>query len=172
PATDPEKMILACRETSTALLLSEFDESIAELASKHGALLLINVTGVDRDAIANDLIRMAMWPAVAIAVVMEDQSLPADIGKRAPNLILARHCKQLDGSKQPDWVQMLLLSDKCFIESGPPDRPLDLPSMAIESIPAATDFQQARNRCDVLQGKLAPHVDLAGYIVTCDNMDS
>ena len=167
--TDWEQAVAECRETCAALVVAAVDDRLGELASRRGVMLLTSVAGIDTGSVQQALRQLARWPAVAIAIVRCDVALPADLGRCAPNLLLA--C-QIDGAARttvPDWASVVVCEAKQLVNGALCASARRLPMMAVGRVARVESVAKGRRQCDGLQSELAPVVDLAGYIVSCQD---
>jgi len=157
------------RETVTAAVVAWPSDTLCQLASRRGMLLVADmraalVSVTSRHA-AERVRAIAQWPAVIVAIV-DAESLPLiELSGSVRNLLLGQYLFQGDSPAVSDQAQVV------FAEVGEPGefatrfKNCDPPVLAVRRLPEAVKIEQARAACDALQGDLAPHGDFAGYVV-------
>jgi hypothetical protein len=159
PSVDLE----AIHASETALVVKSPRDSLLDRASRLGVLLIVEVDHHDADELA----RLARWPAVAIVV------LPAECEFVAQGNLLfaARVWMPAKDYRLPSWAQLAVLCVEPKEELAHHLALLDVPVIADQG--GTSHYQSvtvARAQCDLLQRELAGRTefagrDFAGYIV-------
>ena len=151
------------REASAAMIVGSPGEALCEQASLAGVLLVAELQGMV-ESITAELVRLARWPAVGIAIIDAMAPLAADIRRRVPNLILSTR-QSGDDAHVDEWAHLYFCDatelpgiQKLLVNS-------NKPIVAERLLPAATTLTAARAQCDRLQAELAEVSDFAGYVV-------
>ena len=153
-----------CREQSLALIVDRIEESLLEQASQLGTWVIAIVQG-DQTAICQQLVELARWPAVCMAVVDGTPSDSDALKSAAPNLILGQWIRQQDDLPSADWSQFIF-SD--FTTAEDFSRCLEgcsLPVVAVRSGNAMDSPSEALQACQDLEKDLAETEELAGYVI-------
>lgn len=137
-------------------------DEVCQQATLRGLGIAARVAKTTAD-VAQELRRLAQWPAVMIAVLPADTPLAA-LTSPPPGLVLA----QLAGADQPwalrPWAQGLIAGVESPAELGALAAQVACPVIALRRS-AAKPVDAARADCDRLQAALASVGDFAGYLV-------
>ncbi len=150
-----------CRETWTAILVSDPDERLCEFASRNGMLLIANVT---KDFTV-ELRRLSQWPAVAMAILNGEVSLPANVQEIARNLLLAQQFEVNQPLRLAEWAQIAVIEVAEAQAFAGKIKKCDLPIIAYRPQFELATVELSRAECDKLQRDLASWGDFAGYLV-------
>jgi hypothetical protein len=154
----------AWHETSAAYVAEQAGhEQLAE-ASQFGAIVVVRVDGVD-EHIAPALRRLALHPAVALAVI--ENQLPGNFQHAAiaPNLLLAQRLENGATFTPQPWAHAIWADADDTRALKTLLRAIDRPIIAVRRLTSPLPLDQARAACDLLQRDLAPIGQFAGYIV-------
>ncbi|HQU42328.1 MAG: hypothetical protein B7Z73_08345 [Planctomycetia bacterium 21-64-5] len=160
----PERPISQWRAADLAMWLEEPADETCRQASQLGVVLIADLT--ERPAqVADELRRLARWPAVAVAVLASGQPLEADVRNTARNLLLAeRRGPEADFAPSP-WADVVICegasADAIAAQAGK----INLPVVARRAAGWRDDPADVRRECDRLQRDLAGQGDFAGYVV-------
>ena len=161
-----EKLLQLARKCETALLVRNPDATVCELASRLGVPLIADLR--DDTQPWQDLCPKFDWyPAVMLVLLSAEQLTEGADDPRLPlHSPVAACISRKSGAEGCSVIQASALA----VELSPGERPpawlakVDVPVIAISNGPEC-DIEEARSHCDRLQAALAPHFDLAGYIV-------
>ena len=154
------------RQTWTALVVANPSPQLCQFASRRGILLVcdLRATAAKDGASGIKLIQqLVQSPAVAIAILPNDQSVPPNRNDFR-NLLLAQFISATDSTVIAPWADLL------FVEVGDPGRFAqqiatgNLPIIAVRRATDSSSPERSRGACDQLQSDLAPFGDFAGYI--------
>ena len=156
------------REAGAAMLLPHPDETLCDRASRTGVLLVAELSG-DRGHILSELRRLGRWPAVGLAVLDANRPDLEDVGRVAPNLLLA---ERFTGSEKvlPDhWTHLAVVEVEVGQNAAEQLRRriggLTLPAIVLRPAGYGESIGHARTLCDHLQRDFASLGDFAGYVV-------
>ena len=160
----PGQELAAWRAADLAMLVDDASEELCREASRLGVILVAEI-GEGRDDIADELRRLARWPAVAMAVVPAGQSFDADVRGRVPNLLLAERFPADQPPTTSPWAD-LVICEHADADAIAAQMPLiGRPVIAQRPAGWRDDLAEARRACDHLQRDLAARGDFAGYII-------
>ena len=155
-----EQSLQAARQHETTLLVRNPEDRVCELAGQWGVPVIADLR--EETQLQDICLKLDWYPAVLLILLTPDQL--AEV--RPP-----QHClvaASITGNDPEDCKPNR--SDVIAVELPPGKRPhswlagSDKPVIAISCDPDS-DIPEARSHCDRLQAELAPHFDLAGYIV-------
>jgi hypothetical protein len=154
------------RESWTALIVRSPGDDLCDFASRRGILLVADQTQVDLDSskLVPELLRLASWPAVGIAVMASGANLPAETHGIAANLPLAQQVAGRELMNLKSWARLAFAELSDPAEFARKTANCKLPIVAVRRA-ALDSLEQSRFVCDALQRDLAPYGDFAGYIV-------
>ncbi len=121
--------------------------------------------GGDAEQIVSRLRQLALYPAVAVAVM--DGSLPNDFRPAAiaPNVLLAQSVEEGEEFIAQPWAQSIWANANDARALEALLRATYRPIVAVRSLTLPLPLDQARAECDRLQRDLAGVGQFAGYIV-------
>jgi hypothetical protein len=154
------------RESWTAFVVRSPDDRLCDFASRRGILLVADETEFDLGSskLVPELRRLARWPAVGVALIAGDASVPAEIHGIAASLPLAQQIALGEPMICQPWARL------AFAEVGDPAEftqqtaDCTVPVVAVRR-GVQGSIEQCRLGCDELQRDLAGHGDFAGYVV-------
>jgi hypothetical protein len=149
---------------AVACVTESTDHERLSEASQWGALTAVVVVGNAAD-IAARLRQLALYPAVAIAIVqgrLPPDSNPTSI---APNLLFAQPFSFQEEFAVQAWANLLYAETDNFNAMKSLAAATDLPLLAVRRLASPAPLDSARAACDTLQRDLAPLGQFAGYIV-------
>lgn len=159
--SDDVDLLLA---TNASIVSFSPSQKLCEIASRRGVVVAALLPGSE-SSIRKELLRLSLWPAVAVAIIDRDVSPTADLKSAAPNIELA----QLRRAGQPgavaSWATVAACLANDTAELGELCRDEKRPVLAIQSMDPKMRMSDRRAACDLLQRDLAPFGDFAGYIV-------
>jgi hypothetical protein len=147
------------------MCVDHVDDELAEAASVRGVLIAERLGAADRHAVIQRLTHLARWPAVAIVAITARDELPADIGRCAPNLLLAWRPTGASDEAAPQWARACWVPENWISQGTFPPR-VGLPVLVERTGKRFDSIPDARAECDRLQRDLAPFGDFAGYIIS------
>jgi hypothetical protein len=157
------------REAAAAIVADRPDETLCREASLEGVLVVARVNGDQRGNFAEELRRLAQWPAVGVVWLTDPGSWLVSPGNLAPKElapnVLAAVSRDASVAAAPEWA------DITVFDARPTARALVVPSgdekpkIAVRRIGHRTTLAAARAACDDLQRDLAVAGDCAGYLV-------
>lgn len=149
------------RRERMAMLVPEPTDELCEAASREGVMLLAQVTERDSETVANELFRLARWPAVALAILPAEAQSPFDeTGWKPKNMLLAQLARS--GGAPPGGADAIAI-DVATLRDVKPVR--SRPLIAMRRARQGLAMVDARRQCDTLQCELASTGDFAGYVV-------
>jgi hypothetical protein len=164
----PRAELADWREAGAAMVLPHPDETLCERASRTGILLVAELSG-DRDHILGELRRLGRWPAVGAAVLDGNWTDLDDIGRVAPNLLLAERFSGSAEVRPAPWAHLAVVEVEAGQNAAEHLRRrvggLTLPAIVLRPAGVSESIGDARTLCDHLQRDLAALGDFAGYIV-------
>lgn len=152
-----------CRETWTALVVSNPENGVCESASRDGVLLLADLS--ETSSIAKEICRLSKWPAVAAAIVDGNAGLSAEARNAARNLVLAQAVATSKPMQLAEWAQVIVVEVAEPAELAEKIAGCSLPIVAYRPELRPLEVAMARAACDRLQRDLAQIGDFAGYLV-------
>jgi hypothetical protein len=159
----PNRPVADWRVADLAMLVDNPGDDLCREASRFGAVLVADMA--ESTKLADDLRRLARWPAAAIAVVDASQALEAGPRAAARNLLFAeRRGTDLGHSPSP-WADLVMCEDASTEVVAARTFGLTLPIIAQRAAGWCDELADARRHCDLLQRDLAGHGDVAGYLV-------
>ncbi len=132
-------------EHSLVMILEQPDSSLLKEASELGTWVAAVLSG-DEDAICEQLVQMAAWPAVCMAIIRSPIETPERLRQVAPNLILGQWLQDPGDLPSTHWSQLL------FCEANTPEtfsaytEGCSLPLIAVRSgndMSSAADVSEA-----------------------------
>lgn len=159
----PERPLPDWRAADLAMLIENPSDEMCREASGLGAVLIADLTAV-LDDLVGTLRRLACWPAVAVALLDNSQSLPTNVRDAAKNLLLAEHHGPGADSTLSPWADLV------FCEGNVDDIVSRTAGFSVPVVVQRPEgwcdmLADARRHCDRLQRDVAGHGDFAGYIV-------
>jgi len=157
----------AWREAELAMMVpaKRLTEEALRAAGEWGVLIvadLADLADTPSDALA-EVRRLARWPAVGIAI-LPGEGLP-DGCQKPRNILLGQRISQAESdAAAATWTDMLFVDAEMRVLPGSRKLP-ERPTAAIREERTITSPAQGRRACERLQHDLAPHTDLAGYVV-------
>jgi len=166
-ATDEE--LTLCREIGATLHVDRPDDRLCDAASRIGVFLVAKVSG-DEPEIRRELLRLARYAAVAIAVVESDRPLSHDLAQVCPNIVLAfpTRGEVLSSWHVPDWAKLMVVEDCDADRITARATACTQPVIACRPSTIAggeATVESLRVECDVLQRDLAGRCEPVGYWV-------
>jgi hypothetical protein len=152
-----------CRETWTAVVVSNPDDELCELAGRNGVLLLADLS--ETSSIAEEICRLSKWPAVAVAIVDGKASLSTEARNAARNLVLAQAVSASEPIRLAEWAQVVVVEVAEPPVLAKKIAGCSLPIVAYRPELRPMETASARAACDRLQRDLARFGDFAGYVV-------
>ncbi len=150
----------AWREAGAVMLVTDPDKSLLEAASRVGVLLCVQLSPQHNTHERRR--QIAQYPAAA-CLLMSAGTVHDWSKSQTPNLLAGQ---LLSADEEPaDWSDFIVLpvdEPRRFAEQA---RALDRPVIASRQLASPQEIHRARAACDDLQRTLAPHIDLAGYVV-------
>jgi hypothetical protein len=150
-------------ETPLSAVVTDPSDRLCEAASRLGVLLVARVSS-DRP-IAEELRRLARWPAVGIAILASPAG-GVELREHARNLLLAQTLSA-DAPAQPAaWAQLVFCQVEEPASYARQVADWKLPVVATRGAHTWSTLAEARAGCDRLQRDLATAgVQMAGYVV-------
>ena len=160
----PEAPLADWREADLAMYVEKPSDELCAEASRYGVVLIAETWG-DAASLAEQVRRLARWPAVCIAVLRTEETLARSIRRRAPNLLLAAYFGVGSIVSVPAWADVVVCEDPSADEIGVRTRGITPPVLALRPVGWRDQLSDARRECDRLQRDLAGRGDFAGYLV-------
>lgn len=150
--------LLQWRNTVSAMLVTDPDETLCEKASRLGVAIVAHVTATDN--LEDRVRKIAAHPSTTV-VWLGQGCADHDWRQLAPNVLIARSYPLAGDDESYDVLVCEITHQR------PPQLPTDVskPILALRPLPQRTALAAARAACDTLQRDLAPQFDLAGYLV-------
>jgi hypothetical protein len=154
----------AWHEASAVYVVTEADDHQLGDASQWGAMAVVEVRGTGDEMIVG-LRRLALHPAVAVAVIHGDWPPGPKPAVVAPNVLLAQPIDSGGKATVQSWASLL------WVDASNPrslERLLascEIPIVAVRRLGSPLPLERARAACDQLQSDLATIGQFAGYVV-------
>jgi hypothetical protein len=144
-------------QESLAIQVESPSEAFCDRASTVGVLILAQIAEGAADTAA-EVRRLSAWPAVGIVLVPQESRAETIHG---PNLLFGakQPPRGLDRHARARWVRL------CWDPAESLPANLDTPLIAVRTSQTPLCAADARRQCDLLQRKLAPLGQFAGYLV-------
>lgn len=151
------------RDAAAALVVPNPSDDICEESSVVGILVVAELHGTVAD-IERELVRLARWPAVGLAIAECTEPLGVEIRRRAPNVLLGQRTT-LGAIDKSEWPHVAICDASDLAQYSGCAQPTELPVIAERRLAQSLSPDQARTECDRLQSDLADIGDFAGYMV-------
>ena len=115
--------------------------------------------------ICQQLVELARWPAVCMAVIDGTISDTERLRFAAPNLILGQWIRQQADLPAADWSQFIFCDFTTPEEFSPCLEGCSLPVVAVRSVNTMRSVEEAVQACQELENDLAKAAELAGYVI-------
>jgi len=153
-----------CRQQSLALIVDKVEESLLEQASQLGTWIVASLQGNEAD-ICQQLVELARWPAVCMAVIDGTISDIERLRSTAPNLILGQWVRQQADLPVAEWSQFVFSDFTTPKDFSPSLEGCSLPVVAVRSVNTMRSVEEAVQACQELENDLAKAEELAGYVI-------
>jgi hypothetical protein len=154
----------AWHDASAAYVAGGEDDDLLAEASQWGALAVVEVGGTTNE-IAMRLRQLAMYPAVAVAVIRGDPSTEFRPSTVTPNLLLAQLVAAHDEFAVRPWANLLWAEATELAALAKLQAMSDFPMVAVRRLKTPALIEQARAACDRFQRDLTDVGQFAGYVV-------
>ncbi|MGI9428380.1 MAG: hypothetical protein ACR2NM_06965 [Bythopirellula sp.] len=159
-------VIPAARDASSALLITQYDDSFCAAADQAGVIVGLDLRNV-ADSIDSILTRLDFSPSVFLVIVDPDRHRSADFQGRLASHCIVADCLSPRATAEDYANSSTVVAFELDADERPPSW-LSMSSRPVIAIRRGKDYAdlvEARAACDRLQAELAPEFDLAGYFV-------
>ncbi|MBL9123309.1 MAG: hypothetical protein JNG90_06720 [Planctomycetaceae bacterium] len=165
-----------CHDSSTALVLSQPSDEVCAEATSIGVGVVADLGQLPATEVAAELRRVALWPAVRIAILPSAARLEPALRQETAHVVRAQRWTPADAAGISEWAQVLVSERGDVLDGMTPREELPVLVWAQrcgeagqsdnpDAADSRTQVELYRQACDSLQAEVAGQREFAGYLV-------